>query len=113
MTLSDLEQYLMKIGLRTDDLTVAGQSYLVITGVRIPRGSHEGQLCEVAVRRTSDNPWLPEAKLHVRPHLAPTGQRNTLQSPLGTEWQYLSRRFDRAPTARSFFAHILTVLGEM
>lgn len=113
MIFADLEAYISDLGLPTGELMVDGQSYLVIKEVKIPKGSHEGQLCEVAVKRTSDNPWLPEARLHVRPHLTAMGQRNTSSSPLGTDWQYLSRRFDRTPTARSFFAHILTVLGEL
>lgn len=113
MIFADLEAHISKIGLPMGELTAGGQSYLVIKDIRIPAGSHEGQLCELAIRRTSDNPWLPEAKLHVRPHLIAMGQRNTFSSPLGADWQYVSRRFDRTPTARSFFAHILTVLGEL
>lgn len=34
-------------------------------------------------------------------------------SPLGPEWQYLSRRYDRVPNAKAFLAHVLTVLGEL
>jgi hypothetical protein len=113
MIFTDLEAHLQQIGLSTGELTASGQSFMVIKDVPINRGSHEGQHCEVALLRSNDNPWLPEAKLHVRPHLTPMGQNFSQPSPLGADWQYLSRRFDRPPTPRSFYAHILKVLGEL
>jgi hypothetical protein len=112
MILNDLEQYLAGIGLPTGDLTVGGESYLVIKDVPINGGSHAGQQCEVALLRSNDNPWVPEAKVHVRPHMVPKGQFSSYDSPLGSDWQYLSRRYDAVPTPRDFYAHILTVLGE-
>jgi hypothetical protein len=113
MVFADLEAHLAAIGQPTEHLVLGGQSYLVIKGLRIPGGSHADTRCDVAIRRTSDNPWLPEAKVHVRPHLTPMGQNASQTSELGTEWQYLSRRFDPPPTPKTFFAHILTVLGEL
>src|SRR5487761_50701 len=115
MTFDELEQHVGQIdGLSIESLVVGNQTYLVIKNVRIPGGNRGGQLCEVALLRSIDNPWLPEPKIHVRPHLVPMGQMNSQASPVGPEWQYLSRRYDRhPPTARSFYAHILTVLGEL
>jgi hypothetical protein len=113
MVFADLETHLADIRLSTDTISVGGQSFLVIKDVRIPGGSHVNQLCEVALRRSTDNPWLPEAQIHVRPHLTPMGQNSSQASPLGTDWQYLSRRFDRPPTPRSFYAHILSALAEL
>ena len=113
MVLADLEDYLNSIRQPTDTLEAGGQSYLVIKQVRIPCGTHAGELCDVALRRTSDNPWLPEAKIHVQPHLTPMGQNASQNSELGADWQYLSRRFDPPPAPRTFWAHILTVLGEL
>lgn len=113
MIFSDLETHLAEIGQPIDQLEVGGQSYLVMRDLRIPCGSHADQRCEVAIRRTNDNPWLPEAKIHVRPHLTPMGQNASQNSELGSEWQYLSRRFDPPPTPRTFYAHILTVIGEL
>ncbi len=114
MVFADLEAHLVEIGLSTDTLEVGGQPYLVIKGVRIPDGgSHAGQVCEVALLRSQDNPWLPEAKLHVRPHLTPMGQNASQPSDVGSDWQYLSRRFDKPPTPKTFYAHILSALSEL
>lgn len=113
MIFTELESYIGELGLSTGELTANGQPFLLIKDVPINGGSHAGQHCDVALRRSNDNPWLPEAKLHVRPHLTQMGQNYSQPSPLGTDWQYLSRRFDRPPSPRSFYAHILTVLGEL
>ncbi len=114
MVFADLEAHLAKIGQSTETLELGGRSYLVIKGVRISDGgSHAGKECSVALLRSQDNPWLPEAKLHVRPHLTPMGQRASQASELGPDWQYLSRRFDKPPTPRTFYAHVLTVLSEL
>ena len=113
MVFAELEQHLTAIGQSTEDLVSGGQSFLVIKDLRIPAGTHAGERCEVALRRTSEDPWLPEAKIHVKPHLTPMGQNASQSSELGPDWQYLSRRFDPPPTPKTFFAHILTVLGEL
>jgi hypothetical protein len=41
------------------------------------------------------------------------GPLRTQVSPLGPDWQYWSRRFDRPPAPQRVWAHILTVLGEV
>jgi len=56
------------------------------------------------------------AAIHTRPALVPmdmNGPLRTQASPLGWDWQYWSRRFDRAPTPQRLWAHILTILGEV
>ncbi len=113
MVFAELETHLTDlVGLPIDRIDVGGQPYTVIRNLRIPNGSHEGETCEVAILRSDENPWLPEAKLHVRPHLTPMGHNSSQPSPLGADWQYLSRRYDPPPTPREFYAHILTVVGE-
>jgi len=114
VVIDDLEQHLGEAGYATENLTGSdGSSYLVIKGVVIAGGSLAGETCDVAVLRSTENPWVPQAAVHVRPHLVPMGQHSTQTSPLGSEWQYWSRRFDRVPAPRNFLAHVLTVLGEV
>lgn len=114
MTIEDLEKHLEDIGFQTELLSSSDQRvYLVLKGISIEAGSLAGKTCDVAVLRSTENPWVPEAALHVRPALVPMGHRNTQASPLGPEWQYWSRRFDRVPTPRGYVAHVLTVLAEV
>ena len=114
MVFSEFEAYVKGLGHPIETVQVSGASFLIVKDVRIPEGgSHAGEACEVGLFRSMDIPWLPEAKIHVRPHLTPMGQRSTQASPMGSEWQYLSRRFDKPPTPKTFYAHILTVLAEL
>jgi hypothetical protein len=113
MVFNELERHVQALGFTTSRILANNQSYLLIQGVPISAGSHAGQHCDVAVRDTGGNPWLPEAAVHVRPHLARMGERASKASPLGGDWQYLSRRFNRPPTPQTFYAHILTVLEEL
>jgi hypothetical protein len=113
MIVAELEAYLERRGLPVERLTAGGQSFTVIRGVEVLDGSHAGETCDVGILRTDGDPWVPAAAIHVRPHLVAMGEHNSQASPLGSEWQYLSRRFDRPPTPKSFLAHILTVLGEL
>jgi hypothetical protein len=41
------------------------------------------------------------------------GEHASQASPIGSDWQYLSRRFDHVPTPRGFYAHMLTVVGQL
>jgi hypothetical protein len=113
MLFTDLEAHLEKLGVSVDHVSAGGQSFAVIRGVDISGGSHAGETCDVGILRSDDEPWVPQAAIHVRPHLVAMGERNSQASPLGADWQYLSRRFDPPPTPKTFFAHILTVLGEL
>lgn len=114
MVINELEKHLSDVGYVTEHITASnGQVYLVIRNVQIAAGKLAGKTCDVAVLRSTGNPWIPQAAVQVRPHLVPMGHLATRASPLGPEWQYWSRRFDRVPTPRGFLAHILTVLGEV
>lgn len=106
MTLDDLDKHVIAIGKSTETKTVGSDVYTVIKAFT----PSNGETYEVAIKRTAGSPWLPEAALHVRPHRVKMGENSSQDSPLGKDWQYLSRRFERPPTATSFIAHILTVL---
>lgn len=105
MTLDDLDKHLVTIGKSTETETIGGDVYTVVKGFTV-----NGVTYDVGIKRTAGTPWVPESALHVRPHRVPMGQNSSKGSDLGAEWQYLSRRFERKPTAQSFMAHILTVL---
>ena len=105
MTLDDFDKHLVATGKSTETKTVGSDVYTVIKGF-----TANGITYDVGVKRTAGTPWVPESALHVRPHRVPMGQNSSQGSALGAEWQYLSRRFERKPTAQSFIAHVLTVL---
>ena len=112
MIFLDLENYLSSMNLDTSILSLGSEEFLVISKQKVGTGTQSTDICDVAIKRTNDNPWLPEAKIHVRPKLTDMGTKNSQPSPLGEDWQYLSRRFDYVPTPRTFYAHILSVLSE-
>lgn len=113
MVIEDLERHATRLGLLVEYVQAGDQSYLRITGMPIRAGTHVGKECEVAILQTGGTPWVPQAAVHVRPHLVPMGERYSQASPLGPDWQYLSRRFDRVPTPKNFMTHILTVIEEL
>ena|SRR2546423_10030139 len=113
MTIDEFEQHLASTAHVVESAQGGGNSYLIIKAVPISAGSHASKTCDVGVLRSTANPWVPEAAVHVRPHLVEMGKAFSQASPLGSDWQYLSRRFDKVPTPKAFLAHILTVLGEL
>jgi hypothetical protein len=94
-------------------LNVAGQIYFLVRGIPLIGGANDGKTCDVAILRTAGDPWVPESVVHVKPHLVPMGQKASHPSPLGGEWQKLSRRFDKPVTPKNFLTHIYTVIGEI
>lgn len=105
MLLTDLDKHFGDIGLATETKVVNGDTFTVIT-----TAASNGTTYQVGFKRTAGTPWVPESALHVRPHRVAMGQLSSQASPLGSDWQYLSRQFNRPPTPKSFLAHILTVL---
>ncbi len=113
MIVTEFEQHLASTGHTVESASVNQERYLIIKAVPISAGSHAGKTCDVGILRSTANPWVPQAAVHVRPHLVKMGNASSKASPLGADWQYLSRRFDKIPTSKAFLAHILTVLGEL
>ncbi len=105
MMLTELDHHLADIGLATETMVVNGETFTVIT-----TPASNGTTYDVGFKRTAGTPWVPESALHVRPHRVTMGQLSSQASALGSDWQYLSRQFNRTPTPKSFLAHILTVL---
>ncbi len=117
MTDDDLVAYLRGLGYRVEAAQDAnGHPYTVIRQVTITVGSLANRTCDVALARCQSLPYLVAPAIHTRPALVPmdmNGPLRTQASPLGPDWQYWSRRFDRPPTPQRVWAHILTVLGEV
>lgn len=117
MTDDDFAAYLRGLGLTVESAQDAGGlTYTVIRQVTITTGSLAGRACDVALAHCRSVPYVVAPAIHTRPALVPmdmSGPLRTQQSPLGADWQYWSRRFDRPPTSQRVWTHILTVLGEV
>jgi hypothetical protein len=116
MVFAELESYVRSTGLSVQDHTPngeAGEVWMVVGGILLAVGPHEGTECEVAIRRSDQVPWAPDTKIHVRPHLAVMGQHSSQASEVGADWQYLSRRFDGVPTPAAYMAFIRSALEEL
>jgi hypothetical protein len=118
MLITDLEQYLTAAGHSTTTVMAPPPAppntpFVLIKNIVPAAGTHVGKAFEVAIPRTAENPWVPQRVIHVRPHGVEMGKCSSQASVLGADWQYLSRRFDRPPTPKTFLAHILKVLEEL
>lgn len=114
MTAQDFEEFVRGLGYTVETITGNdGKPYSVILNVTVPNGALKGRRCDVAIERVATNPYCPPAAIHTRPHLVPMDSSEplrTIESQIGPEWLYWSRRFDEAPTPRGLWTHILTVL---
>ena len=117
MTADDFDDHMRRLGYAIEVITGANNAqYTVIKDITIRTGSLKGTVCDVALQRTTTVPYVPPAAIHTRPHLLPMNSSApfaTQAGHIGPEWQYWSRRYERPPTPRALWAHILTVLGEM
>lgn len=115
MTADDFDVYVRGIGYEVEIIAGAdNQSYSVVRNLEIPTGSLGGRQCDVAIQRNASVPYVVPQAIHTRPALVPMAPEplKTQASGIGPEWQYWSRRFDRTPTPKGIWTHILTVLGD-
>lgn len=114
MTTDEFDQYLRGLGYSVEVITgMDDLPYSVVRDVHLPSGALKGRSCDVALHRTGATPFVPPSAIHTRPHLVPMNSGEplkTLKSGIGPEWQYWSRRYDRPPTPKALWAHVLTVL---
>ena len=117
MTDNDLVAFLRGLGLTVETAQdVNGHPYTVIRQVTITAGTLAGRVCDVALARCQSVPYMVAPAIHTRPTLVPMDMMGPLRiqaSPLGPDWQYWSRRFDRPPNPQRVWTHILTILGEV
>lgn len=116
MTADDLETYLSELGMTVErENDVNGNEYSVVSDYKILHGGLAGKACDVAIQRVLTTPYVLPAAIHTRPILVamnPAEPLSTQASPLGTDWQYWSRRLDRTPTPRLVWTHVVTVLND-
>ncbi len=114
MTADDFETYLRGLGHTVERVTGAdGVDYIVVRQFVLPDGALRGRVCDIGVRREAAVPYVPPAAIHTFPALVPMNTAEPLgtrASEIGPGWQYWSRRFDRPPTPKAFWTHILTIL---
>ena len=117
MTDADLEEYLRALGLTVESAQdPANNTYIVLRAFTIPTGPLAGQTCDIAIARCGTIPYVFPPAIHTRPALVPMNTAAPLAtqgSPLGADWQYWSRRFDRPPTPQAVWAHVLTIFGQV
>lgn len=114
MTIEEFEAHVREKGYAVEVIQGSdGKSYSVVRAVELPDGSLRGRSCDIAIQRKDMVPYVPPAAIHTRPHLVPMDGNEplkTMESGIGPDWQYWSRRYDHPPTPRDLWAHILTVL---
>ncbi|WP_224112518.1 E2/UBC family protein [Mycobacterium avium] len=117
MTDDNLVEYLRGLGLSVEAMQDSGLApYIVVRNVEVPQGTLAGRICDVAIARCPSVPYVCPPAIHTRPALVEmdmAGPLKTQASSLGAEWQYWSRRFDRAATPQLIWAHVLSVLSEV
>lgn len=115
MTHQDLVAYFESLGY-TIETVAAGNpptSYLVIAAFSVRTGSRTGQQLDVAIEVSEAVPYVLPPALHVRPAIVPMGTAASQASPLGADWQYLSRVLRVPPSPAAVLTHIHSVLNEL
>ena len=113
MTNEELEAHFRSLEWKIEYSQVGTQRFIIVRDYVIPTGNHAGKSCDVAIERTTTVPYVPPPAIHTRPALTPLGTLNTMQSPLGPEWQYWSRVVRVQPTPQKIVAHIATIFNEV
>lgn len=113
MTNEELEAHFQSLGWKTEHCLVGSQTFIIIRDYMIPTGNHIGRTCDVAIERTTTIPYVSPPAIHTRPALVPLSTLNTMQSPLGPDWQYWSRLVRVQPTPQKIVAHIATIFSEV
>src|SRR5689334_19310164 len=89
-TMDELRDQFTALGYEVDE-SYGKHGVLVIKDFGVYAGRHKGKVIDVGVVGR-DFPFSAPAGIHVRPMLVPTGANSVSSSPLGTDWQYWSRR---------------------
>jgi hypothetical protein len=115
MTHQHLVAYFESLGYTTETVAASNPpaSYLIIRAFPVRTGSRTGQQLDVGIQESAAVPYVFPPALHVRPAVVPMGTAASQASPLGPDWQYLSRVLRVPPTPGSILTHIHSVLSEL
>src|SRR4051794_20380705 len=107
MTPDDFDEYLKSLGYAVEVVVgVNNVEYSVVKDLKIKTGNLKGVVCDVAIQRPTEIPYVLPAAIHTRPHLLPmdTAPPNATQAgQIGPEWQYWSRTYARPPSPRGIW----------
>jgi len=93
------------------DLSFRQQGVVAIKEFKVEAGRFAGQTVAVGIP-AADYPMTPPAGIHLCPGLAPVGQNNITQSPLGPGWHYWSRRLTDWKADRSA-RHVISYVNKV
>jgi hypothetical protein len=115
VTNEELVAYLQGLGHTVEILVspVAPDRFIVIRDFDVRAGSRAGQRHDVAIQWSTAVPYVAPSAIHVRPLAVAMGTASSQASPLGPDWQYLSRILRVPATPPAMLVHICTVLAEL
>lgn len=91
--------------------------YVVIKDYVIQLGGLKDKQCDVAFMDAIATPYVFPSVIHTKPHLLPMDMNNvkikTQKSPIGSDWQYWSRRLDHPHTPKNIVTHIATIFRDV
>lgn len=89
---------------------------VIIHNHAVPIGKRAGDVVDVGVAGVFDFPMTPPVGLHIHAAYGTIGVNNVMQSALGPDWQYWSRRFadwNQKRGVHSIVAFVNRVLGDV
>lgn len=112
----DLDAFLASLGLNVEEIVGPdSHKYTVVRSFSIAVGRLTGTVCDIAIHKPQEEPYVLPSAIHTRPHLIAMNRGTpfaTQNSVLGSDWQYWSRRYDGPVTPKKIWTHVLTVLKE-
>ena len=112
----DLDEFLASLGLTVEEIDGQdGRKYTVVRSYSIAVGRLAGTVCDIAIHKPPEEPYVLPSAIHTRPHLIAMDGKAPLAtriSDIGPDWQYWSRRYDGPVTPKKIWTHVLTVLKE-
>lgn len=109
--MDELAKQLTELGFEID-MGFAQHHVVVINRYTVRIGPFSGEQIRVGIP-AKDFPFTAPAGVHIAPPLVPTGRNNVNCSPLGTDWQYWSRRLDDWKGSDRTARHIISYINKV